>query len=179
MLITGHSGAGKSTTLAGLLKNGHTIFSDDVVVLNKPDGQPVQATASYPMIKLWDDTLVKLAHEQFNDRSFAIKNGLDKYGIFFHHQFDTASHPVKSIVVLKKSDVPQVTVIELEGALAFRELSRQIYRPVLLHNNSLKALAFTKVMALAQTCKVYKVCRPADCAPEQLLLKIEELLYEA
>lgn len=42
VLICGDSGAGKSTSLAGLIKKGYAVFSDDVVVLN----QQIQATAS-------------------------------------------------------------------------------------------------------------------------------------
>ena len=76
--ISGDSGAGKTTVLSLLLKKGYKIFSDDVVVLNKDAKNGVTAYASYPMIKLWGDTLDKIDSSEFQDKSFPVKSGIDK-----------------------------------------------------------------------------------------------------
>ena len=171
-LIGGNSGAGKSTTLAGLMKRNHRLFSDDIVVMN-----PLFfANASYPMIKLWGDTLDKLDSYFFADMSFSIRPGLNKYGLFFKDDFDINSYPVKKIIILKKADVPGIEIKELTGAEAFNEVSKQIYRPKMLHNNTLRALAFTMASHLAKNSVIYQVTRPVDCHPDSLLDFVEPLV---
>ncbi len=172
ILLCGDSGAGKSTTLSGLIKNNHTIFSDDVVVMNS-DGK---ATASYPMIKLWEDAQEKLAHNDFDDRSFAIKPGMNKYGIFFHDKFDTNSYPVKKILILKKDDVVHIDSRRVVAADAFAVLSKQVYRPMLIHNNQLRALTFTIISTLVNSSVIYQITRPINCDVNKLVKCVEELI---
>ncbi len=175
ILITGDSGAGKSTALAGLIKKGHAVFSDDVIVLHNKLATVV-ATASYPMIKLWDDTMVKLEHELFDDRSFIIKPGMDKYGIFFHKQFNQNSYAVKKIIILKKNGINQIVSRKITGAEIFKELAKQIYRPMLLQDNNLLLLTFNLFSSLMNTVSVYEITRPEECSPTDLLVCVESLL---
>lgn len=173
VLICGDSGAGKSTTLAGLIKKGHPVFSDDVVVM----GQDGLATASYPMIKLWEDAQDKLNHDLFEDRSFTIKPGMNKYGIFFHDKFDIGSYPVKKMLILKKADVANIESKQITASAAFKELGKQVYRPMLIHNNELKALRFSVISALANNATVYQITRPATCNVNDLVNYVENMIY--
>jgi len=177
-LITGDSGAGKSTAVAGLLKKGYTIFSDDVIVLaiNK---DTVSAAASYPMMKLWEDTLTKLDDALFSNRDFEIKPGLNKYGIFFHEQFDTSQYPVKKMIILQKAADGQLTSRQITGAAIFKEMIGQIYRPILLQDPDLKVLVFQLFSNLMQTVEVYEIKRPEICNPEDLIRHIENLMQHA
>jgi energy-coupling factor transporter ATP-binding protein EcfA2 len=173
VLICGDSGAGKSTTLAGLIKNNHTVFSDDVVAMDAA----MNTTASYPMIKLWEDAQDKLAHDDFEDRSFVIKPGMKKYGIFFHDKFDTANYPVKKVLILKKGAVEQITSVKVTATNAFKELSKQVYRPMLIHNNELRALQFAVISALVNTSIVYQITRPVICKVDDLVQYVENMVY--
>jgi hypothetical protein len=174
-LIAGDSGAGKSTILAEFMKRGHTIFSDDVVVLTGAPG-PVLAAASYPMIKLWEDAQEKLEHEMFADQSFLVKHDLNKYGIFFHDGFDTARYPVQKIFILKKTGQDEIHIRELSGSDAFTEVSRQVYRPLLLHSIELKKLTFGILADLAKNCQALELGRPATCDPALVYEKMENYL---
>ena len=175
-LITGDSGAGKSTSVAGLIKKGYPIFSDDIVVLHKNVTEKILAYASYPMIKLWDDTVVSLEHEMFNDRSFAVKPGIDKYGIFFHDKFDKSSYYVENIIILKKGVNAKIIVKELHGGEAFAEVAKQVYRPGLLKGASVKKMRFDILTGLLKTSHIFEITRPEDGSIEKMLLQIEELL---
>lgn len=175
VLITGDSRAGKSTTLAGLHKNGYTVFSDDVVVLQK-DTSGVSAAASYPMIKLWDDTLEKMNDSRFEDRSFRIQQNLDKYGFFFHDHFDRNRYPVKKVFVLKVQDISGLTHRSLSGKDAFEALIGQVYRPMLLQSNNLKRLCFLLVSEMAKNSRIIEICRPIECDAHQLIGYVETLL---
>ncbi len=139
ILITGDIHAGKSTTLTGLYSKGYTVFSDDVFVLQQ-SGLPVTGRASYPMIKLWDDTLNKMNDPRFENRSFRIQQHMDKYGFFFHDRFDRNAHPVRNVFVLKVKDIPELTFRTLNGKEAFEALIGQIYRPALIQGNDLRFL---------------------------------------
>src|SRR6056297_1487836 len=58
-LICGHSGIGKSTITAHLLKQGYSLLSDDISVV-KPEQDQVFVYPSYPFIKLWKDVMEHL-----------------------------------------------------------------------------------------------------------------------
>jgi len=175
-LVSGDSGAGKSTLLAGLLAQGHTIFSDDVTVLRENGCDKPLANASYPMIKLWDDTLDKLNDPAFGDRTFKIKEGLDKYGFFFHQTFNTNSYPVEQVFVLKKHEVPEVEINELKGAGKFNALIRQVYRPVLMQSNELRLLCFNLISGMARSCQVYEILRPMGHSPADLVESVSAFM---
>ncbi|MHA8103825.1 hypothetical protein [Aquirufa nivalisilvae] len=176
VVLAGESGAGKSTTVSGLLKSGYSIFSDDVIVLEQEQNQDVQARASYPMIKLWDDAIEKLQSEMFEKRDFLVKPGYEKFGFFFHEQFDRNPYPIKLIVVLKIKEVDHVEYQELQGGEAFKEFIAQSYRPNLLHSNSLRALNYAMLIAILKNAKLVVVNRPTVCNPEILLSTIETII---
>jgi hypothetical protein len=167
IFICGDSGAGKSTTLTGLIKQGYTVFSDDITVLQ--NGNRVTGTASYPMIKLWEDSLVKL---NLSDRSFPVRPGMDKYGIFFHETFNLQSYPVSKILLLKIGDNEEVTVNKTHGSTAFEAIYKQLYRPMLLTGPTQKKISFEVISKLLQHSDVYHISRPINCQPEALLSAI-------
>jgi len=171
VLLTGDSGAGKSTSLAGLMKKGHTIFSDDIVVMDTA----LSITASYPMIKLWEDAQEKLDHDLFDDQSFAIKPGMNKYGIFFHNHFDTGRYQAKKLLILRKGDTETIQCRQLMAAEAFNQVTQQVYRPLLLHTPALKALTFRIATGLVNSCEVYEITRPSVCRIEDLVEQVEKL----
>ncbi|SFD79701.1 hypothetical protein SAMN05518672_103252 [Chitinophaga sp. CF118] len=177
VFICGYSGAGKSTTLAGLIKLGYTIFSDDITVLQRdPDNNLITGTASYPMIKLWEDSLLTLNHQAFQDRSFPVRPGIKKYGIFFHDDFDRHQYPVKKIMLLKIGDDYRIHTEKLTGIHAFEAISNQLYRPVLMQSQSLRMLSFNIVSKLLQHTDVYLITRPSSCRPSRLLSVISSLI---
>lgn len=175
VLITGDSHAGKSTTLAGLHRKGYTVFSDDIVVLKK-ETYNVSAVASYPMIKLWDDTLEMMKDLQFEDRSFRIQQNMDKFGFFFHDSFDRNRYPVSKVFVLKKREIPELAHRLLSGKDAFEALIKQVYRPMLLQSNELLRLCFFSVTDIVKNCSVLEISRPIECDAHQLVDYVETLL---
>ncbi len=174
-LIAGQSGAGKSTTLAGLKKRQYKIFSDDITVLEElPDDDHISGIASYPMIKLWENSLQTL---QLNDRSFPIVPGFEKYGFFFHGAFDTQHYPVERIILL---DAHEETVgihhKQLYGSDAFAAVVQHIYKATFFRQPSMRALCFDVISKLVNGSEVHQVSRPLTCEPDTLLDVVTSIL---
>ncbi|MHA8065792.1 hypothetical protein V7S76_03820 [Aquirufa sp. ROCK2-A2] len=176
VVISGDSGAGKSTTVSGLFKLGYSIFSDDVIVLEQDENKKIQARASYPMIKLWDDAIQKLQSELFESRIFVVKPGYEKFGFFFHEHFDKNPYSIKLILVLKIKEIDHIEYEELHGGDAFKEFIAQSYRPNMLHSNSLRALNYEMLVSILKNAKLVVVHRPPHCNPEDLVSQIESII---
>ena len=172
MLISGDSGAGKSSTLSGLVKRGCKVFSDDIVVIDSEG----LACASYPMIKLWEDTQEKLNDQAFAGKSFEIREDMKKFGVFFHDEFDTGHYPVKKIIVLKKGVGNRIEHRMLRSSNAFDEIRKQVYRPAFAHTNEQRAFMFTMLSKLTNFCELYEVTRPEPCDIDELSAYVNDLL---
>lgn len=175
--ISGNSGSGKTTVTSLLMGKGYHIFSDDVLALNY-NQNVTTANASYPMLKLWGETLNQINLPEFSNKSFPIKTGMDKYGFFFHNSFDKSSYCIKKIFIIKKCDTPQICLREIKGVEAFQILSRQIYRPILLQSLISKTISFLMISNLAKECKIYEIARPENCCPRETTQYIENLITE-
>ncbi len=131
ILFIGESGAGKSSIAAELSRRGYTLFTDDVCVLDtsQQKSDQVLAYASYPMMKLWDDTILALDHSEY-DRSHKIRPSLPKFGQFFHEKFITTAYPIQNIFVLNPlAEGPEgYSIRRLAGMEAFEKLSQHTYR---------------------------------------------------
>lgn len=172
-LIGGHSGAGKSTTLAGLMNKQFRIFSDDIVVLADGANSVTHGVASYPMIKLWEQSMVAFDYE---DRSFPVMPGMEKYGLFFHDDFDTNQYPINKMIVLKLSSDQQFSTERLTAGKAFEAVVEHIYKPSFFNTPEMRILKFKTIMQLLQHTDVYQVSRPANCAPDDLLSIVISLI---
>jgi energy-coupling factor transporter ATP-binding protein EcfA2 len=174
IFISGHSGAGKSTTLAGLIGKQYRVFSDDVTVLTKTD--QVHGIASYPMIKLWEQSMQALDYAAFSDRSFPVMPGMEKYGVFFHEHFDTNQYPVAKVILLKLSGNDQFTTERLTGGNAFAAVIQHIYKPSFFNTPDMRMLKFSMITLLLQHTEVYQIARPAGCVPDELLSRVTALI---
>jgi energy-coupling factor transporter ATP-binding protein EcfA2 len=176
VFISGHSGAGKSTTLAGLMAKQYQVFSDDVTVLAKGENTLMHGIASYPMIKLWEQSMQTLDYAAFSDRSFPIMPGMEKYGVFFHEHFDTKQYPVTKIILLKLSEDDLFTTEELTGGNAFAAVMQHIYKPSFFNTQDMRMLKFSMITQLLQHTTVYQIARPPGCEPDELLSHVTALI---
>ncbi|TWV93291.1 serine kinase [Chitinophaga pinensis] len=173
-LISGNSGAGKSTTLAGLQERAYRIFTDDVTVLKQlPDDDYVRGIASYPMLKLWEQSLQTL---QWEDRSFPVMPGMNKYGIFFHQHFDTQHYPIRRIILLSAGEVNEIQHEQLTGSKAFTQIVQHVYKEVLFRQPAARALCFDTISAMIRHSETHLIRRPSQCDPEHLLNTVTSLL---
>ena len=173
ILLMGNSGAGKSTMFSKLTERGYAEFSDDAVVINSFEENNLKVCASYPMIRLWSDTIEKLDKFKLTQKELQKD---EKYGYYFHSKFNTKHVNIKSIIVLNKVDDSKITSQKLSGVQAFKRISEHIFRPMLIQNVELRMLSFKIITQLTNSIHVFEVQRPDNCDVNLLADHIEELL---
>ena len=162
VVICGQSGAGKSTTLQYLRQHGYKVFADDVLVLEKSDNATIKAFASYPVLKLWDDSFEKLGIETVSDEQ-KLREHVSKYRLSIQEEFSTASQPIHALFQLQKDEEIQEPIIKhLQGFEAFNAVHLQLYRTAQLNTPVKNELAFTLINKLIEKAEVYQITRPSS-----------------
>lgn len=127
VLVLGDSGAGKSTTLAGLLGRGCALLSDDVTALRAGVDGLVDVVPGVPTLHL--------------DEGSASMLGVDVAGLEFRqwHRLKAAvpagsrmsvrATPLRAVVALSTHDEDDLVVSELEGTAKFAALLAGSYGP--------------------------------------------------
>lgn len=160
VLFTGRSGVGKSTTACGLMDHGYKLFTDDVCVLSYNDQSgKVEAVPSYPMMKLWENTIDQFATNK--TKSHKLRPHLAKYGFFEHGQFTTEPLPVKQVYILKPDSLASEYASQsLNAVKAFNELQQNTYRRGQIDVMNLRQHHFSIISRLTQQANVTEVSRP-------------------
>jgi hypothetical protein len=161
-LFLGESGAGKSSIAAELSKRGYILFADDICVLEFTEGNddPLLAYSSYPMMKLWEETVHELDDVKF-DKSHRIIPKFAKYGQFFHEKFSTQAFPIDKIFILNPvdKDDENYNIRKINGVEAFEILSRNTYRSQFIQKSDLQMIHFRIISYLAQNTTVTELSR--------------------
>jgi hypothetical protein len=127
IVVAGHSGAGKSTTISALRQKGYAAFADDVVIVSQ-NGDNIMGTASYPIVKLWEDSFEKLQLGERNEEK-RIREHIPKYINSFHQEFSKESLPIRKIFFIDKQPGNHPASAEsLSGVQAFSYLKEGLYQ---------------------------------------------------
>ncbi len=126
-LFAAASGTGKSTLAVKLQELGYKIFTDDTAVLFIRDGK-CYAQASYPMIRLWENSFQQQDLLQESDKTTLYPDDeLDKYGFSFHNVFAAKPIEVERIIFLEKAGV-NLSIKAINGSKMFEQLADNVYR---------------------------------------------------
>lgn len=129
--FAGPSGMGKSTLAAAFRQRGHALLADDVTVLDLADPGGPRVWPTFPRLKLWRDTLVRLNIPDAGlGRSRAV---LDKVHLPVDDAFCAEPLPLTAVFHLypvgNENDTP---LRRLRGPEAVAWLGRDIYRSGLM-----------------------------------------------
>jgi hypothetical protein len=160
ILFCGRSGAGKSTTATALQQKGYTVFSDDVCVLDNNADNELVALPSYPMIKLWEDSFIKIGLGEAN-KDLKIRPEMNKYARFYHDEFSIAAQKIKRVFILETGNLIDTIEIKKLGPIAaFKTLQQNTYRHVQMNGMKKRDIHFAMMSKLAGQVSVYKIDRP-------------------
>ena len=130
VLITGDSGAGKSTTAAEFLRRGWKLLTDDVTCIFDRDGVPM-VQSSYPSQKLWQDALDHYDKTDDDIHSLYFSEDREKFGVNVSDSFYDGIRPLSMVVRLIPSDHP-TGLSPIEGMAKVDQLLRNTYRMYLI-----------------------------------------------
>jgi hypothetical protein len=164
VLITGDSGAGKSTTAAEFLKRGWKLVTDDVTCVFDRDGVPM-VQSSYPSQKLWQDALDRYEKSGDDIHSLYFSEDREKFGVNVAGSFFDGTAPLSMAVRLIPADHP-TCLSPIEGMARVDQLMRNTYRMYLIEKRHLQR-HFQRCVTLGTRLPMALAVREngKDCAP--------------
>jgi hypothetical protein len=159
LLFAAQSGGGKSTTAIKLQERGYRPFTDDTALLRVQNGQ-CYATASYPMIRLWQNSIDQQNRYTEADKQYLTAQE-NKYGFGFHAGFVRKSVPVAAVVFLEKDDGVNLHLKPLKPVQTMQALGQNIYRQGWIAYMNKQRLLYDQLTTVASVLPSYQLTRPA------------------
>jgi len=156
IIISGVSGAGKSTIVANLTNKNYPLLSDDVTVLKEENGSII-ASSGFPQVKLWQDSLDMMDISAENLTK--IRPQLEKYKYPIKN-FIEGKKQVDSIFIIKRKNTEGVEIEEIKGIEKFKILTSNTYRKQFVPALKLEKEQFKIVSMLAAKTRLYIIQRP-------------------
>lgn len=157
VLFAAPSRTGKSTTAIKLLERGYKVFTDDTAIFEIEDGI-AYVTASYPMVRLWQNTIDIQNHYEETSKQLIFAE-IDKYGFNFHEEFVPNKVQVAGIVFLEESG-NDLSIQNISNAKCMQLLGQNMYRGQWITGMQKQRLQFEMLSTLAQSIPAYKAIRP-------------------
>ena len=176
ILITGDSGAGKSTTAAEFLKRGWKLVTDDVTCVYEQDGV-FMVRSSYPSQKLWQDALERYEKTDGDIHSLYFDNDREKFGVNVTENFFDGVCQLSMVVRLIPYDQP-CSLQSMEGMTKVDQLLRNTYRIKMIRMEDMQR-HFQRCVTLSTKIPMALAIREngRDCAP-MMFEKITKFLEE-
>lgn len=175
LLLTGESGAGKSTVAAIMTRKGYKVLSDDVTPVIQSEQGILMAYPSYPSQKLWHDAVQRIGIEEKVGPLHRISKDFHKYSLNINLHYEEKPIPLKVIIEIVPSDSQDLKITEIRGSEKLELVSKNCYRRFLVDAMELRQWYFTLCLALAQKTKILRIERPKKKPMEQ---SIADLVLE-
>jgi hypothetical protein len=176
IILTGQTGAGKSTLNSAFRKEGYRFLSDDVSALGKDDIGEIVIHPAYPQAKLCADTMLKLGYN-LNNFNLLVDRERDKYSIPLDGDFVGHNIRLGGIYEISVDDVEKVGIIEVLGGEKIKLILRNIYRIEIGGFLGFQRDYFKQCLEVAKKIPVYRLIRPRSkfTVNEQMELILKNL----
>lgn len=165
VLLTGKSGAGKSTIASALLKKGGKLVTDDVAATRINEFQEPVVYSSYPSQKLWDDAIERIGLSGQKKSLNRVSSVFNKYSINSQTCFFDSSIPLQTIfeiIPVESAAVEELLVEEVSGTEKLNIISKNSYRRFLPQAMCIKDWHFQECISIANKVKIYRILRPLN-----------------
>lgn len=160
IIISGDSGAGKSTITTELIESGSSFLSDDIVPVTVE--HDVSAWASYPQRKLCEDVINKKKVDKKRISVFQEDNQKDKYAINQSEDFRTEPIKLDWMYILKVEDCEQIKIEEITGSDKLKYIINSIFGRTYYNYMGFGMEQMKKAIKIAEAIKVCVITRPAN-----------------
>ncbi len=160
VLFTGNSGAGKSTTLAAMVKRGYAMLADDVSGIFLDQAGRPQVLPAFPASRLWADAAEKL--NQSTQGIPRVRTDYDKYQVSVSH-FCPTPVPLLGVYVLTAEQRSDIALKPVESTVQkFSLLAMNTYREVFIAGTGWEKEHFQMISQILEFVYVTQVIRPSQ-----------------
>lgn len=156
-MFTGKSGAGKSTTLAGLQQRGFSSVGDDISNLFFREGK-THVHPCFPRFKLWDESLEILNLR--NSGEYKLRSDMEKFLVPMNN-FHSTPVPVKRIYhLVEENSAMSFNLISKNNKI--KKLIQNSYKPWMVKTFKLQQKHFNLVTQITDSVEITEFTRPKD-----------------
>ena len=153
-LVSGASGAGKSTTALNLIKKGCLYLTDDLAIVNSFEDMMVPP--AYPIQKVCRDVSLTLE----NDKLYSIHNDRGKYSYLNTDDFCDKPQKLQVIFKLLLSDSDKVTTTEVTGIMKYMKTIESLFFAETYSHFGLPDDDKYRCLKIAGNIRVFTITRP-------------------
>lgn len=158
IIVTGESGAGKSTVTNALRTRGYDFISDDVCALSE-NGNKYHINLAYPQAKLCRDAALNLGYDL--SELIYINEDRDKFAVRLKDRYVPAGVDFDVLFEIVLSEDDKLSFEEIKGTEALKVIYANLYRANDIFNSyGTPPQYMMKCLKLAGSIKVFKISRP-------------------
>lgn len=168
IIVSGNSGAGKSTVAADLLSKGAELLGDDVIALGySADRSSCLLYPAFPQQKLCRDAALDKGYDL--DSLIYIDAKKDKFAVLCEDCFSSEPHKPDAMFFIMKYDPGAPEYADLEGRLSFIPLKGfdkvamlkiNLFLTFMLKDSGLSAETFQLMVDASKDCDMTVIYRP-------------------
>ena len=160
IVVTGESGAGKSTVTDSLLSNGYEFIADDVCALSE-NGQKMHINMAYPQQKLCRDAAINKGYDL--NKLIYINEDRDKFALRLVDGYLPDGKDFDYLFELVIAEDDELKCREVTGHEKLMLLLKNIYRGDDGFNTwGVPPEYMKKCVSVASSIKVYQIARPKN-----------------
>jgi hypothetical protein len=175
-ILTGDTGAGKSTLAAALVRKGCKILTDDIAAITfAPDGTPWVQPA-YPQQKLWSDSATAL--DLSIGRLIRVMGGEEKYAVPSVERYHSKPEALMEVFHLSKpgeKHTEKICLSPIRGVEKVSLMISNVYRAYFAKGLGVQDGVWRQCFRLAEKVKTMRVHRTKDFGG---LKELSELVLE-
>ena len=160
IIVTGESGAGKSTVTNALRERGYLFIADDVCALEE-DGEKMHISMAYPQQKLCRDAALKMGYDL--SELIYINEHRDKFAVRLKDGILPEGADFSFLFELRLAEDGKLSYQKVEGHEKLFTIVRNIYRGENAFDMwGMPPEYMKRCLKIASTIEVYQINRPAD-----------------
>lgn len=175
VIITGASGAGKSSLAMAFREKGYSFVTDDIAAIKHGEDGSVYVLPSYPQQKLWQDSIEYIGGEVENLEQINRWNNKFYYPV--GNDFCNSPARLTAVCEIVPRDKREVEIYKVDGVEKIDVLMRNIYRYQWAGFFGNGKVYFTKCADIAKHVDVFRMFRPENgFSVDEQVKKLQECL---